>query len=82
MLGGQTVILKFDVEVLASKDRLEPTRELKGLGIVVLKQCLQHDAPETARGSDDARGVALQQLPIQTGLVVVPLEKGQRGELS
>ena len=82
MLGGQAVILEFNVEVVSAKDGLKPTRELERLDVVILQQRLEHDPSETTRGRHDARGVTIQEFPVQTRFVVVALEKGQGREFS
>ena len=47
----------------------------------LVHQRLQHMATEAPGGCDDALGVALQQLPIEARLVVVPLHVGATGQL-
>ncbi len=49
--------------------------------LVACHQRLQHVAPETPRGGDEALVVALEQLPVDARLVVVALEEGQAREL-
>ena len=43
-------------------------------GLVVLEQRLQHLAAEAARRRDDSLVMRLEQLPVDLGLLVVPLE--------
>ena len=48
---------------------------------VAPQQGLAHHAAQAAGGGDDALFVALEQLPVEPGLVEVPLEEGGRRQL-
>ena len=75
------VVLQLDEEVVAPEDVLQPGGAALCLGRVAGEQRLQHDPAEAAGGGDDALVVALEQLPVDPGLVVVALEVGGRGQL-
>ena len=81
VLGGDAVVLELDEEVVLAEDVLEPGRQVLRFDLVVGQEGLQDDAAEAAGGGDESFVVALEQLPVQTGLVVVPLQVGGRGEL-
>ncbi len=80
-LGGQPVVLQLDEQAVAAEDVLQAARLLQRPGRIALDERLQHVATEAAGGGDEALVVALQQLPVQAGLVVVALEEGQAGQL-
>ncbi len=81
-LFGHPMVLEFDVEVLLTEDALETAGQFERLGVVVVQERLQDDATETARGRNQSVVIALEQVPIESGLVVVPLEEGQRREFA
>ena len=81
VLLGQAVVLDLDEQVALAEDVLESTGQHLGLDLVVGQQGLEHDAAEAAGGGDEALGVALEQLPVEPGLVVVALEVGGRRQL-
>ena len=81
VLISDAVVLQLDEEVLAPEDVLQAGRPPLGLLHVPGQERLQHDPAQAARGGDQAGVMALQQLPVEPGLVVVPLEVRGRGEL-
>ncbi len=81
VLGRQTVILQLDEEVVPPEDVLQAPGLGQRPGLVTPHERLEHVAPEAAGGGDEAVVVALQQLPVQAGLVVVALQEGQAGQL-
>ena len=80
-LGGQALVLQFHEQVVAAEDVLQAARLLQRPPLVPRQQRLQDVAAEAAGAGDQALVVALQQLPVHPGLVVVALEEGQAGEL-
>ena len=76
------VVLELDEEVLPAEDALQSSGQFEGLGVVVAQERLEDDAAETARGRDEPRVVALEQVPVEAGLVVVPLEERQGGQFA
>jgi hypothetical protein len=81
VLLGEAVVLQLDEEVVLAEDVLEPGGQGLGLRPVVGQQGLEHHAAQAAGGGDQALVVALEQLPVEPGLVVVALEVGGRGQL-
>jgi hypothetical protein len=81
VLLGEPVVLDLHEEVALSEDVLESGGQHLGLDLVVGQEGLEDHAAEAAGGGDEALGVALEQLPVQAGLVVVTLEVGGRREL-
>src|SRR5207302_7644592 len=77
----QAVVLELDEEMVASEDVLESPGQRGGAGQVALRQRLEDDPAEAPGGGDDPVVVALEQLPVETGLVVVTLEVGGAREL-
>ena len=75
------VVLQLDEEVVPPEDVLQPGRPPLGLGHVAGQQGLEHHAAQAAGGGDQPVVVALEQLPVDPGLVVVALEVGGRGQL-
>ncbi len=49
--------------------------------LIVGQERLEHHAAQTSCGGDEPGVVALEQLPVEAGLVVVALEVGRRGQL-
>ena len=81
LLVHDAVVLQFDVEVLPAEDVLQPSGPPLGLRHVAGQQGLE-DHPSQASGRrDQAVVVALEELPVDPGLVVVALEIGGRGQL-
>ena len=80
-LSVQSVVLELDEERIPPEDVLETGGPLRGQLHVALEQGLQHHASEAAGGGDDARAEPLEQLPVDAGLVVVPLEVGGARQL-
>ena len=80
-LGRDAVVLQLDEEVVLAEDVLQPAREDGGAVEVLGEQRLGNDPAEAARRRDETLVVSLQQLPVDAGLVVVPLEVGGRREL-
>ena len=77
----QALVLQLDEQVVASEDVLEACRLLERTLIVAVEERLQHMTAEASRGGDDARGIPLEQLPVDTRLVVVALHEREAGEL-
>jgi hypothetical protein len=75
------VVLQLDEEVVAPEDLLQPPGLLERATLVTLEQRLQDVATEAAGRGDEALVVLLEQLPVQTRLVVVALQKRPAGEL-
>ena len=80
-LGGEPVVLQLDEHVLPPEDVLQPPGERSALCLVAAEEGLQDDAAEASRRRDEALVVALEQLPVDAGLVVVALQVGGRREL-
>ena len=81
VLLGQSVVLQLDEEVPLAEDVLEAGGQRLGFDPVVGQQGLEDHPAQAAGGGDEAGGVALEQLPVETGLVVVALEVGGRRQL-
>ncbi len=81
VLLGQAMVLELHEEVVAPEHVLETARQLEGALLLVGQQGLQHDATQASGGGDDAFVVALEELPVDAGLVVVALEEGGRRQL-
>ena len=81
VLVGDPVVLQLDEEVVAPEDVLEPSGPPLGLRLVAGQQRLEDHPAQAAGSCDQAAVVALQQLPVDPGLVVVALEVGGRGQL-
>jgi hypothetical protein len=75
------VVLQLDEEVVPAEDVLQAARLLEGAALVAGGQRLQDVAAEAARGGDQTLVVALQEVPVHPGLVVVALEEGEAREL-
>jgi hypothetical protein len=80
-LALDAVVLQLDEEVVGPEDVAQAAGQTGRLGRVVAEQGLADDAAEAPGGGDDALGVALEQLPVDPGLVEVALEVGGRREL-
>ena len=81
LLHVEPRVLELDVSVLAPEDLCQPVEIVARVGRPVLLERLA-DAPGEAAGEgDQARGVGLQQLPVDARLRVVALEIAERGEL-
>ena len=81
LLIGDPVVLQFDEEVLLAENVLQPSGPALRQLDVAAQQRLEHHATQAPRGGDQALVVSLEQLPVESGLVVVPLQVGGRGEL-
>ena len=81
LLFGQAVVLDLDEEVLPPEDVLQAGGPALGLHLVAGQQGLEHHPAQAAGGGDQPAVMALEQLPVQPGLVVVPLQVGGRGQL-
>ena len=81
-LLGQAVVLHFDEEVFGAEDRLQTPGQLEALLVVVTQQGLKDNTTQAARGGDESFVMLFEQLPVETGLVVVALEEGPRGNLT
>ena len=69
------VVLQLDEEVVAAEDVLEARRGFeRGLVLVAGEDELRHEAAEASGRRGDALVVALEQLPVAAGLVVVAVE--------
>ena len=80
-LGRQAVVLQLDEEVVAPEDVLQPRRLLECARAVTAEQRLENVAAEAPGGRDEPVVVLGEELPIQPGLVVVPLEERLAREL-
>ena len=81
LLVRDPVVLQLDEEVVPAEDVLQPSGPPLGLRHVAGQQRLE-DHPSQASGRrDQAVVVALEELPVDPGLVVVALEVGRRGQL-
>ncbi len=74
-------VLHLDVLGVAAEDLYEAVEVLTRVLAASLGERLGHAAREAARERDDALRVALEQLPVDARLVVVPLEVAERAEL-
>ena len=81
MLVGDPVILDLDEEVLPPEDVLQARRPALGLFDIAGQQRLEDDAAQAPGGGDQPGVMALEQLPIDPGLVVVALQVRRRREL-
>ena len=81
VLFGKAVVLELDEEVAPAEDVLEPGGQGLRPDLVVGEQGLEDDAAEAPGGGDEPVVVALEQLPVDPGLVVVALEIGGRRQL-
>ncbi len=81
VLVGDPVVLQLDEEVVAAEDVLEPSGPPLGLRHVAGQQRLEDHPSQASGGGDEAGVVALEQLPVDAGLVVVALEVRRRGQL-
>ena len=77
----QPVVLQLHEEVVGPEDVLEAAGQLVRPIDLALKQRLEHYTAQAAGGGDDAVVVALEQLPVDSGSVVVALEEGLGREL-
>jgi hypothetical protein len=74
-------VLQLDVGVVAAEDLREPVEVVARVLRPVLLESLADAAGEAPREGDDARGMRLQELPVDARLRVVALEVAERGEL-
>ncbi len=81
VLRGQPVVLELDEEVVLAEDVLEPGGQVLGSDLIVGQQGLEDHPAQTAGGGDEPVVVTLEQLPVEPGLVVVPLQVGGGREL-
>ena len=81
VLFGEAVVLDLHEEVAFAEDVLETAGQHLGLGLIVGQEGLEHDASQAAGGGDEALGMALEELPVEPGLVVIALEVCGRGQL-
>jgi hypothetical protein len=77
-LDAQAVVHDLGIEVLLAEDVLQLTGRLLGLGVLTEAQPRLDLAADAAGGADDPVGVAAEQVPVHAGLVVLPLDGGQR----
>ena len=77
----EAVILQLDEEVLPAEDVLKTAGEKPGALEVLGEKRLEHHAPEAPGGGDETVVMALEELPVHPGLVVVALEIGGRRQL-
>src|ERR1700688_1598348 len=75
------MVLELNEEAVAPEHVLKAPGELEGAFLVVGQQRLEHDATEASGGGDDALVVTLEELPVDSRLVVVALEVRGRREL-
>ncbi len=80
-LLGDAVVLELHEEVVAPEDVLEAAGRLVRGIVLPREQQLAHQTAETAGGGDDALVVALQEIPVGAGLVVVAVEVGLARDL-
>ena len=76
VLGGDPVVLELDEQVVLPEDVLEPGGQVLRPDLVVGQQRLQDDPAQATGGGDEPVVVTFEQLPVETGLVVVPLQIG------
>ena len=81
LLLGEAVVLQLDEEVVAAEDVLEPAGPPLRLRLVARQQRLEDHPAQTSGGGDEPGVMALEELPVEPGLVVVALEVGRRGQL-
>ncbi len=74
-------VLHLDVHGVAPEELDEAVEVLTCVLPAPLGERLRHATGEAARERDDALRVALEQLPVDARLVVVPLEVAERAEL-
>ena len=77
VLVGDPVVLQLDEEVVAPEDLLQAPGLGQRTRLVAGHERLQDVAAEAAGGGDHALAVAVEQLPVEAGLVVVALEERQ-----
>ena len=77
----EAMILQLDEEVLLAEDVLEPSGECRRGVKVAGEEGLGHHAAKAAGRRDETLVIALQQLPVDAGLVVVALQVSGRREL-
>ena len=81
VLVGDPVVLDLDEEVVPPEDVLQAGCLLLGTLHVAGEQRLEHHAAQTTRGGDQPVVMAFEQLPVDSGLVVVALEICRRRQL-
>jgi hypothetical protein len=70
------VLLELDEKAFASKDALQSSGQFASLLVVALREGLEDAAAEATRRCDQTLRVALEEFPVESGLVVVTLEIG------
>src|ERR1700757_2643568 len=81
LLHVEVRVLELDVDVVLAEGLREPVELCLGVGEAAFLERLA-DAPGEAAGErNDPVRVALEELPVDAGLVVVALEVAERGEL-
>ena len=81
LLLREACVLDLDVRRVAAEDLREPVEVGGSVLSATLLERLADTAREAARQRHDALRVPLEQLPVDTRLVVVALEVAERGEL-
>ncbi|CAB4582032.1 unannotated protein [freshwater metagenome] len=81
LLRRNAVVLQFDEQVVLAEDLLKTSRLGEGVVVVVAQEGLQNVTTETTGGGDEALVMTFEKLPVHAGLVVVPLEERQAGQL-
>ena len=81
LLDVEADVLELDVGRVASEDLREPVELRVGVAVTVLRERPRDASGEAAGERDQPRRVALQELPVDPRLVVVPLEVAERAEL-
>jgi hypothetical protein len=74
-------VLELDVGRVPAEDLREPVELRLGVGVAVLAERARHAPAQAPREGDQPRSVALEELPVDTWLVVVALEVAERAEL-
>ena len=73
-------VLQLDVRRVATEDLREPVELGLGVGLAMLAERARDASGQAAGERDQTGGVALEQLPVDTRLVVVALEVPERAE--
>ena len=81
LLHVEVRVLELDVGVVAAEDLLEPIELHLGVAQARLGDRLRDAAGETAGEGDQARRIALEQLPVDPWAVVVALQVPEGAEL-
>ena len=81
LLLGEPSVLDLHVDAVAAEDLDETVEIAGGVGRPVLLERLADPARQAAGQRQDARGVALEQLPVHARLVVVALQVAERRQL-